>query len=1019
MNGLVRKEIRSVLPAWALAMVLAIVPVWVVWPGPNAFMLQELGPLVFAPFGLGVLLLSLTPFGQELNWGTFPVLLAQPVSRRRLWLVKTSVVAVALVFAFVAFYVSNHLRVDSQLESMKQTVWRSAFERPGPQTQFFVNQIADTRRAASQDSLLIGGVEVLAAFAGGLWTTLLFRQVTAAFWLTFLAPMGLSVLVGLVLKNFPDSIGRAGLAVVLGVYSGVGFVWAKRFFLRVQDTQWTGGVVSLPSWSELLAGREAAPVRRSAKPIRALVQKEFKAQEVNVILAGGLILVHLAVTAARRWGAEYMATHQSVAMVLEMTPLLSLAMPLLVGSVAVAEERKLGMLQSALCLPTRRGIQFLVKLTIAVTLGMVFGGILPLLIEQLGPPVVAGGAFNGLAFLGGIRPMVLLQLVGALGLTLLAFYGSTLSRNALQGMGAGLLGAVTGGLVIMVAQHAGDSLEFLLWRGPLIGLIGWPVAILVLFALAYRNYGQLQPDLRMWLRNGATLLVTMLCVATVTTILYHRAWEAWLPEEPPHQFTSFGHNLMGNRPVIPGPAGAKHVISGYLGISVQDLTPELAKEFKFDQTAGALVSHVAPGGPADEAGLKDGDLVLRFDGQPMADSKQFADAVARTRPDSTVSIFIARGSSRLTLAVTIGFQPDLRRLARGGRAAAKVVASGSQRAVVLPDGRLWVQQRKMRLVQVRNLKQGMVIWYAGGSKHAGFVPGLDWMDVAITDVGCFAIQSDGSLWGISSSQQGEFKLERVGTDRDWTAISAGQEGVHFSGLKSDGTLWQWGWQSSPTGPNLSKPRQTGADSDWVAVCDYGSKTAAMKTDGSIWRWDWRSGFPAPPQRWLAGACSEPVSFSCSAHVVAAVCADGTLWLGGDLRDSSYARLVSFEEAGRASSEMVRWGHDSDWREIHFVSWGKAEGIKRDGSLWEWNVSRLFGPEVPEWSVLPEMPSRYSDWITACEDNNAFLALARDGSLCLWGEQDYYSIDSWNGLPDEQRLLMPSRIKARRIAQFAR
>lgn len=185
---------------------------------------------------------------------------------------------------------------------------------------------------------------------------------------------------------------------------------------------------------------------------------------------------------------------------------------------------------------------------------------------------------------------------------------------------------------------------------------------------------------------------------------------------------------------------------------------------------------------------------------------------------------------------------------------------------------------------------------------------------------------------------------------------------------------------------------------------------------------------APPQRWLTGACGAPVSVAFSpgsdsnhpwSHdVLAAVCGDGTLWLGGDLRNSIFARLVSFEEAQRASSEMVRWGHDSDWREVHFIAPGKAVGIKRDGSMWEWEMMRPFGPAIPQWSVPPEMAGRYSDWMAASEDNNAFLALARDGSLCLWGEPFYYVIDA-NGLPDEHRLLMPSRIKARRIAELAR
>jgi ABC-type transport system involved in multi-copper enzyme maturation permease subunit len=830
-------------------------------------MFQDLGLMVFGPFALGVLLLSITPFGQELNWGTFSVLLSQPIPRPRLWLVKVEVVAVALGLAFLAFCISNHIRVDSALESMKHTVWRNAFDHPGEKTAYFAKLVADSRRSASQDTLLIGGLAVFAGFAGGLWTTLLFRQVTAAFWLTLLIPMGLTVVASNLLKNFPDAVARAGLALILGAYSAAGFLWAKRFFLTLQDTQWTGGVVSLPAWGKQVTERGPLMLPRKLKPLRALLRKEFQAQHVNLLLAGGLLLVHLGVVGFRRWSAEYLATHQSTAMALEMVPLLWLVMPLLIGSVAVAEERKLGTFQSNLCLPASRRIQFFAKLAIGVLLGIILGGIFPLLVEKLAPHNNVTGNTTGLAFLGDTRPIELLQLAGSIGLTLLAFYGSTLTRNALQAMGAGLSGAVVVCLVIFGAQHCGDSADFLLWTGPLVWLIGWPVMTLTIFLLAYQNYKSIQPDFSVWTRNGATLLAALVCVAFVTTTVYHRMWEAWLPDEPPHSFYD-EFSVMGRQP--------------------------------------------------------------------------------------------------------------LTEVARGRRAVCKLAASGSQKAVVLPDGRLWLQQRQARLIDQRFLHQEMVAWYETGPKYTGFADGSNWRDVAITQGSCFGIRADGTLWNISGAKPGS-GLTQVGQDHDWETISAGHES--FCALKSDGSLWQWGWRPAAPGPKLTAPVQVGTENDWAAVCVSWSQVAAVKSDGSVWRWRWRSRNPGLPEPWLTGACSEPVSFAFSEPVVASVCADGTLWIGGNLTNSAYARVVPEGLAQRAATEMVRWGSDSDWKVIRFVSWGKVVGIRRDGTLWLWDENRLFRPSSA-WIVLPTMPSRFANWISVCEDDNAFLALARDGGAIL-------------------------------------
>ena len=73
-----------------------------------------------------------------------------------------------------------------------------------------------------------------------------------------------------------------------------------------------------------------------------------------------------------------------------------------------------------------------------------------------------------------------------------------------------------------------------------------------------------------------------------------------------------------------------HVERGLLGVMIQDLTPDLAKAFKLDRTTGALVGDVSPGGPADKAGLRSGDVITQFNGQAIQNASQLKLRVAET-----------------------------------------------------------------------------------------------------------------------------------------------------------------------------------------------------------------------------------------------------------------------------------------------------------------------------------------------------------------------------------------------------
>jgi Do/DeqQ family serine protease len=99
------------------------------------------------------------------------------------------------------------------------------------------------------------------------------------------------------------------------------------------------------------------------------------------------------------------------------------------------------------------------------------------------------------------------------------------------------------------------------------------------------------------------------------------------------------------------------VSRGYLGAYVQSLSPALAKEFDVPDASGALVQNVDSGGPAAKAGMKNGDVIRKFNGQGVADAGTLISLVTETNPGTTVTLDVIRNGKPLSVKVTLGERP--------------------------------------------------------------------------------------------------------------------------------------------------------------------------------------------------------------------------------------------------------------------------------------------------------------------------------------------------------------------------
>ncbi|MCL4189360.1 MAG: DegQ family serine endoprotease [Rhodobacteraceae bacterium] len=92
---------------------------------------------------------------------------------------------------------------------------------------------------------------------------------------------------------------------------------------------------------------------------------------------------------------------------------------------------------------------------------------------------------------------------------------------------------------------------------------------------------------------------------------------------------------------------------GWLGVRIQDVTPDIAESLGLEKVAGALVTDV-PAGPAAEAGMRAGDVILSFDGFEVADTRDLVRRVADAEVGATVRVVVFREGGTQTLRVTLG-----------------------------------------------------------------------------------------------------------------------------------------------------------------------------------------------------------------------------------------------------------------------------------------------------------------------------------------------------------------------------
>ena len=111
------------------------------------------------------------------------------------------------------------------------------------------------------------------------------------------------------------------------------------------------------------------------------------------------------------------------------------------------------------------------------------------------------------------------------------------------------------------------------------------------------------------------------------------------------------------------------VVRGYLGVGAQDITPTLAESLGLDSRRGALVSDVQPNSPAAKAGVKNGDVIISVNGQPIEDANRLTFSVGAIAPGTKLDLEVVREGATKNMTVTASERPAM--ASRNGRSTAE------------------------------------------------------------------------------------------------------------------------------------------------------------------------------------------------------------------------------------------------------------------------------------------------------------------------------------------------------------
>jgi len=282
--------------------------------------------------------------------------------------------------------------------------------------------------------------------------------------------------------------------------------------------------------------------------------------------------------------------------------------------------------------------------------------------------------------------------------------------------------------------------------------------------------------------------------------------------------------------------------------------------------------------------------------------------------------------------------------------------------------------------------------------------GLNWKLISAGNTFTVGIKTDGTLWMWGYNYYGQLgdnttidkssPVQTISGGTNWKQVSAGSG--HTAGIKTDGTLWSWGYNyfgilgNNTNANRYSSPIQTIAGgNNWKQLSAGSYHTACIKTDGTLWIWGYNvngqlgdnstANKSSPAQTVSGGNNWQQISAS-DTHTTG-IKTDGTLWLWGA---NQFGQLGD-NTIIKKSSPVQTIAGGTNWKQVS-AGYSSA-AIKTDGTLWVWgrnNYATLGTNNLTYYSSPVQTVAGGTNWKQVSSTAPRMGAIKTDGTLWMWG-----------------------------------